>query len=744
MVKDLFTNIKKHTLIDFNYISSVKSTKPNLSNADRKILLKTLCHYKTVSVDEIIKAIKIYAIWNPDEAILEARKKGIFRYKAHGFSENVALRIIDELLVCRAIFNWNDESILFLETKKSISWLYDYYKTTEKRVIKFIESCHKARKRIARNGFFCETALFKELLVYIDIVFAELEQKNVRTGNDVDVSKNSLENYSQEEISEAISYIIFLYDKIIGIKDDIAYFVDPQNIKSPETSNYILEVCKSQEMQEWEVTIDYFNYTVRTEGDCWIFEDTHANFERSIRSAFVERDLQAYTFYSKRNDLEEIKMEDFSRIVNENLSDSILEKINDGDLTRYRFKFIEPMFSFFKTDENKIMLFNEELLELNYYAKELCIPLSYLCEKKVSENCSILDVVLFKRFFLLTSYIVRKLLEEKCDEVEVICQSLVPSFRRETLLGIIGVYLPSVDRINELIDIFTYKPTFKLDLQYTPILKASKSLIFPCFLLSRSSLLRNIIASSYMLKNQHVNDDGGLESLVSLCEGAFNQCSYGYQVFSNRKFKYNGQNGELDLIVVCDSDIILIECKCPLSPCNNFEMRASWDHVLKASKQLDLGKKAFEDPVFRKNFLRNIKINDNNQTVRTCIVFGNRLFSGYTGTNHPIRYFHELGNILNEGVGRYTIDGKVVHEERIWKNISFSHEDLIDYLSDDNSIAKARLDSMEETCKHLRIKGRNIIFKTFSKNVFVSKDEIDEQMLQLLIDKDKQSEPQNE
>ena len=33
----------------------------------------------------------------------------------------------------------------------------------------------------------------------------------------------------------------------------------------------------------------------------------------------------------------------------------------------------------------------------------------------------------------------------------------------------------------------------------------------------------------------------------------------------------------------------------------------------------------------------------------TCILLGNRLFTGFTGLNHPIRCFHELDMILNKG-----------------------------------------------------------------------------------------------
>ena len=70
----------------------------------------------------------------------------------------------------------------------------------------------------------------------------------------------------------------------------------------------------------------------------------------------------------------------------------------------------------------------------------------------------------------------------------------------------------------------------------------------------------------------------------------------------NKKFKYKGKKGEIDVLVVSDLDLIIIECKGPLVPTSNFEMRATFEHIEKSQKQLDLSKEAFEDDGFRNNF----------------------------------------------------------------------------------------------------------------------------------------------
>ena len=172
-----------------------------------------------------------------------------------------------------------------------------------------------------------------------------------------------------------------------------------------------------------------------------------------------------------------------------------------------------------------------------------------------------------------------------------------------------------------------------------------------------------------MLKNQIVNIDE-LEPLVFECVNVTSQLHPEYQVFTNKKFSYLQQNGEIDVIIISETDIILIECKCPLSPTNNFEMRASVDLIEKAAKQLSHSKLAMSDSTFRKNFLKNMKVDDTPRNIHTCIVFGNRLFNGYTIDSHPIRYIKELDMILN--------NGHIYSEAgiwRVWENERYSHSD---------------------------------------------------------------------
>lgn len=67
--------------------TKVKSWKALLSNSDKKDLKKVLAGAKKASKEKVLQAVICYSIWEPDEAIKEARRKGIFRYKVFGIRE---------------------------------------------------------------------------------------------------------------------------------------------------------------------------------------------------------------------------------------------------------------------------------------------------------------------------------------------------------------------------------------------------------------------------------------------------------------------------------------------------------------------------------------------------------------------------------------------------------------------------------------------------------------------------------
>ena len=253
----------------------------------------------------------------------------------------------------------------------------------------------------------------------------------------------------------------------------------------------------------------------------------------------------------------------------------------------------------------------------------------------------------------------------------------------------------------------------KLDILYTPFISIGEKVIYPISILAQSNLIRNTIAYSYLSKNQQVNDDGGRESLVRLCADCFERCTYGYRVFKNKRYKYMGKRGEIDVIVVSNEEILLIECKAPLMPTNNFEMRATFEHIEKATRQLELSQMAFEDEGFRKKYFKDsLGIDGKKRIVRTCIVLGNRLFSLWSGSKHPIRYIHELDMVLNHGEIHSSLA-----KWSIWQEDNYTHADLVDFLSQDGKFITIMQKTMDKYDDLNSFEGKHIIHESFMWNM---------------------------
>lgn len=708
-IKQIFKEIE-HSNITKDYIDNIKKNKICLSNEEKKYLVKILEKFKSNEIDTTLKAIKLYAIWEPDTIIVISRKKGVFRYKAYELGANRALYLLEELIKCKNIFNFSEITLQYLEEKIKLNWLFDFYKNSENKLIKYIKNHHKKRMIIRRENRYFENAIFKDLLAYIDLTFYLGKNNNEENC----LNKDNLDGYEQEDVCDAVSYIIFLYDKTIGIRQELSYFTNPKYVLSDEIEYIILIACKVIEVQEWELCIDYFDYQVKLLKNELIIFDENEVMEKSIKMGYIRNQLQEWSFLMESN----LRHKDAlsldlicDKIVNE-MGESITREINDGCFSRYRFLFPEELFIMFK-DEKLLAhkLFKEEIHKIEYCAKELIMTVDEVLEKQITEHCNLFDILLFQRFFVFINKFLKRTLFAKKDENKII-SSLIPAFRKDMLVRILGMFVNDNIKTKELIDLFTYRNNVKLDLQYTPFLEVSSNIIFSNTLMSESNILRNSIEYSYLIKNQIVNDDHGLETLVKKCCDIFTSCKANYKVLVNKKFKYDKQDGEVDVIVISKDDIILIECKCPLLPVNNFEMRSSLVHIEKANKQLNLSKKAFSDKSFRNNYFRHWGIDYENQNIRTCIVFGNRLFSGYNMLEHPIRYIYELENVLNYG----TINSDL-GKWSIWSSKEYAHQDLINYLSENNSISQMNFEAMENVNKTISVEGKKITFRTYAYNI---------------------------
>ena len=701
-IKEIYENFS-FKKIDTLYVEQIKNNKGNLSNTDKRFLEKIILKHKEHKKEDVLKAICLYTIWNPKESILYARKKGVFRYRIGNYKKNYSYYYLENLIKLQSVLSYSKGSEKYLQMKLNCKWMYDFYVKTEEKIYKKVQEHHERRIRKNVFGNKVETSLFKELMVYMEIlyVWTNLDDQEIHGNRDV------LASYTKEEIGEGISYLISIYDDIIGIKEDGNYWIDSYFIIDKKIEELILLACKVLQLQEWELLIDYFDYEITSQGNNWTIK-CNSNLEKSIRMGYAKTAMQSQVFLTDLIKKEEIPtLEEVSNMCIKELESTIIKKTGTGKFCRYRMEIPAPLVEMLKKNSKGYELFKEEFIALNYMGKEMVTESEVFIRKKVTEHANMGDVLLMQRFFLLVYYIYKQVLIQEKDK-HIIARTLCPVFEYENLCMLINKIVGDEKKTKELIDLFTYNKETKLDLQYTPILRAGKKVYFSTSIIAMSDMLRNAISYSYMIKNQIVNNDNGIEPMVQYCVAAFENSEEKCSVFSNRNFKYQGNNGEIDVLVITDTYILIIECKAPITPTSTFEMRSEYEHLLKAEKQLNLSKKAFSDKGFRNNYLHGLGIEERKREILTCILLGNRIFSCYTGLEHPIRCFHELDMILNCGVSQGTLG-----TWRLWKKEKYTSEDLMEFLSEKNSFVSKLQEALTSRTETMKCNGKTIKYETF-------------------------------
>lgn len=706
------------TKISNVYIEKMKNTKKTLSTNEKKYLKKILDKFRTTDKGEVLKGILFYSIWFPDECIEYARKKGVFRYQFGGEKLSNAKFYFQYLLKFREYFGYSADTLEYIRMKESCNWIHTFYVKTEKSIKRIIETHHHNRIRKNVNGIRVESTLFKELIVYMELIFT-LEREEIGSTPNI---KNKLTAYSKEEIGNAISYLIYLYDMTIGIKTSVNYWIDVHYIFSKDIEHLILLACQFIQIQEWEILIDCFGYKMVNENKTWRIVDTR-DLEKSIRIGFAKLEMNDHSFFLERQEDEnaDISLRKLAEFTVKKLEKKIVNKIDGGFLSRYRIVFPEELLKIIQNEPGRVQFFKEELDVLQYMNSEMVSGIDVIRRKKITEHATLEDVLLFQRFFSLIMCIYEQILRSERDK-KVYAASIGLVLPYSQIFKIVDGIIKNREKTQELLELFTYNKSYKkLDLQYTPIIRVGDNLYFSAAIIAMSNMMRNAIAYSHMIKNQVVNKDNGIESLVELCKQSFLNSAEKCQVFTNRKFKFCNRQGEIDVLVITDSYLLIIECKAPLRPTNNFELRSEYTHIQKAQKQLDISKKAFSDKAFRIKYLNGLGVKESNREIMTCILLGNRVFTGYVGCGHPIRAFHELDAILNNGhmagsLGRW----------RIWKEDHYSSDDLKDFLSEDKSAIRILEKAAEKRSEVLIWKDKNIEFETYSYNVLKAHRAIDE------------------
>ncbi len=698
MYRDIIINIEKQLEHEISYkqISVILLEHNSLWNkAVKHDVEKTIRNYCNSEMNLVLASLILYLIYEKDEALVFARKRGLFAYYNQWIGTGYILEWLNKNIDSIDI---SDCEKSFIKHKFELMWLYNFYKDNDNKIDTFISDYEKNKKIITYNGIEFVSNIVIDLLVYVELLFRYKDTLNDNKFVSIECLKhvdyNMIHNYSLEEIGEGISFVISRY---YNNYDDtgIKLFVDTDVFNTNELSDIVLLAVKRKKIIEWEVDIDYYGYDIEVSKDNSIVTyniiDTN-NYEKSINLGYIKNDIQNSTkaYYSldmAKNILSLYSfyedMRDYSVLLYE-----LVDK--DTELERFRMIFYEPLIdSVSPLNYETEFFFGEELLEIHNAAYEMLVSDEDLLNLHITELCTIKDVVFFKRFFILISYLQQLLLEENKDKENLVYRSLVPVFSRKKLLELIKKFV-SADKARELLELFCWNKNDFLDLQSTPIIKINEDnyFILP-YLLASSNLIRNGIVYRRKLKNQITNSDGNNEPLEMFAKKLFDNYKDIFSHVENCNFTYKNSNGEVDLVVWSDKHLYLIECKNSILPTSSFELRTTYDYIKKAEKQLDLSCSALQDELTKNNILKNWGIPIKDYSIHTLIILGNRIFTSPNGFNHQIRYIYELNMILNGGEINSSY-GKW----RYWENEVFSEDDFIRFISNKDAIENNYIQSL--------------------------------------------------
>ena len=693
-------NMTEKDTFDIARINLLKSAHPNLNNSDRKELKRHISKYTEYGYLITLNTIKAFAIWDPDEAILEARKKGVFRYKAWK-ETNYSKAIITNLISNATLFSLSNQSLSFLHNKLKLAWLFDYYQSEEKRILKILRNLHKGRKILkSASGIKIEESIIKDLLVYVDNLFF-----NGHTF--IHGKYDDLSGFSLEEITDSVSYLIFMLYNNIKWKDNCVYFPNINTIESYDLRKAVLYCCRLCQVNEWEVLVDFFDYDVDVlDNHNYIIKAKNPDIEKSYRLAYIQQVSQLQLVQQKtiKEGLSVSLKDTCNLYVSERTQKELLKRISLNGITRIRFAIDSRVFSIINEIDEQHYYF-EEIITIRQLSHEYISNEKEMLNINVTAHCKLLDVIKLQRIFIFMCYLTTDYLYPN-ESKSIVFNSIVPAFSIKDLKEIInGVFNDSV-KTDEIIRLFTTSFEKKIDLQYTPLVLLNGYYHIPMSITAKSNLLRNCIAISRTSGNQESNSMS--EPMVTECAQIFNQCTLHPIVLTNVKVKHKQKSGEIDVLVITDNYILIIECKCPLCPVNNFEMRGDNDHLHKATKQLDLCKAAFGNQDYQKSLLKQRKIPYKPRKILTCIVFGNRLFNGLSFSGHPVRFINELNNFMINGTIR--TDKKVYS---IWAGEKLAEKDLINYLSEQTPFIQTRFDAMIQHYEQLKLGNMRLSLESY-------------------------------
>lgn len=614
----------------------------------------------------------------PDEAIAQLKRSGILRASKYAFNVTAVEGLLNELVQYSDIYKFNENDLVFLN---SVMSLYYLSRPIEKLYKSIVNRLVDKKKYVIKS------------------LLAEVDSRFVYGSTSRTKGLGLSEGWSAEDVTEAYSYLLNIFDSVVGLKSQHFQYSDPEAGYSevyPKLLNDSATICQYKES---EILIESFPYEARIESKEVVVEATHGPVERHMRIGYIQSEMQLNIRREMLRNASNDKSGPASIL---SLAERLFAEVGhklvhlvDTPIRRYVLSFpvFEDVAEIFKDDK----VFAEDLMTLEMLGNEDYVDVNDIIYRPVIDDITVIDILKIQRLVLFLHVGLMQAIHKHpviAEQAGLQMTSCVPVFRRQQLLQNFeqAVGKEKADKMLTLMSCDFTKEF--IDLQYTPLITRGDMCMFSMAVFASSNLVRNLLVHyKKRLTLQGPTDvDPMQESLKNALLGA--------KFLVKDEFDPGtiADPREIDLIAYKDGHLFLIECKNSFHPCNVYERRTTYDYIKYASQQLNLRKSWLADPAKQTAAFRtlgwDVPVTTN---IHTCIALGNRVYNGLILDGHPVRSVHELLNVLLRGIVSLRNE-----KFRLWKHDQFEVSDFIKQLGPNSTVADFS-DSMYGVHRKMRI-----------------------------------------
>lgn len=624
------------------------------------------------------------------EFVGQLRKLGVLRCSNYDFQSQILNSLINET----GKINISPDSQVYFKSIKSLLSISRNIQTLFKILLEEVDNIE-----------------IKSYLVAVDSLFWLL----------YDLQQDQANGYSvlmKEELALAFSSYLYHSHHKKAIEKSKINKVNEKRLNSKYYIDKLKDFNKIFLWKEIEVLVDHFRYTVTQNDAKVIVKAPDENFDMSLRLGYERHSLQEksdfYDFWPeliKKNPSIWKKSQAYYQKFKESTF-----KIIDSPLKHIIMLFSEPQI--IRDIVGNKSLFLEEEMMLQQIERNLFLGYQKVNKIKVYKSLSLFDIIKLQRLFAFMFFVFREYISSnKLFKSKLFWRSVLPVFQANELKEFLAIFFGK-EKAKEICELFTWRLESNkiFDLQTYPFINIEDGIVLPLGILTNSDLCRNVLQSTGFRFDSESSED----PIVLEMERCLKPVSSIFE--TNLKYSFEGTKGEVDVLAVVDNCLFIFECKNSLHPCNMFELRTTYDYIQKAAIQLTRFQNLWQQEPFRRYLATKIKTHHHLPSqLCSCIVTGNRMFSGLREQGHSVRPIQELCNIISKGeilLNSYNIydqdaGKKSIIKFKLWKEDQLKAEDLLGYIQED-SLHKCYFNSLIRIEPKIKLKNKSLVQESYA------------------------------